>query len=95
MILDNEITVKNYKGELMGIGCTMQSLALDAFEKSKIEDPAQSEIAGKAMLKIYKGEALDEQEKAMTKVVMMAVYHPRYLDYISKQFENGDINTEG
>ena len=90
MILDDKKTVTDYKGELMKIGSTMKSLALDAFEGSKIDDPAQSEIAGKAMLKIYKGEALNEQEKAMTKVVMMAVYHPRYLDYISKQFEDAD-----
>jgi hypothetical protein len=89
MILDDKKIVTDYTGEKFGLA-TMKALALEAFEGSKIDDPTQSEIAGKAMLKIYKNEALNEQEKAMTKVVMMAVYHPRYLDYISKQFEDAD-----
>lgn len=90
MILNDEKIVTDYTGEILGNGATMKALALEAFEKSKIDDPAQSEVAGKAMVKIYKGEELDEQEKAMTKVVMMAIYHPRYLDYISKEFEDAD-----
>jgi hypothetical protein len=95
MILDKEISVKDYKGELMGVGLTMKTLALEAFEGSKIDDPNQSELAGIAMKKIYNDEPLNESEKAIAKAVMMAVYHPKYLAYISKEFKNGDINKEG
>ena len=96
MILDSKKPILDYKGDpLTGDKNTMKDLALDAFEGAKIDDPAQAEIAGIAMGKIYKGEPLNDQEKAMTKVVMMAIYHPRYLDYISKQFDDGNTNTKG
>lgn len=95
MILDNKKTVTDYAGELMGVGCTMKNLALEAFLGSKIDDPNQSEIAGNAMEKIHNEKELDDKEKAMTKIVMMAFYHPKYLAYISKQFDNGNTDTKG
>lgn len=90
MILDNKKTVTDYKGDLMGIGCTMKNLALEAFLGSKIDDPNQSEIAGNAMEKIHNEKELDDKEKSMTKIVMMAFFHPKYLAYISKEFEDAD-----
>jgi hypothetical protein len=98
MRLDSETPIEDYKGEWFKVDdktVTMKDLALQALEMTKIEDPTQSELAGIAMQKIYADQAIEGDEIPLMKMIMMAVFHQRILGYISKQFENGNINTEG
>ena len=98
MILDNETPIEDYKGEWFKVDdntVTMKDLALHALEMTKIEDPIQSELAGKAMQKIYADQAIEGAEIPLMHGIMMQGFHQRILGYISKQFENGNINKEG